>query len=43
MGTTACGGLGLDAASLLVVGDWDGEEGHSEEELLLVLIFRTSP
>jgi len=44
VGTTACGGLGLGASSsLLAVGDWGGEEGHSVEELLLAFKLRTSP
>ena len=41
--TTACGGLELDASLSLVVGDWDGMEALSEEELVVVLILRTSP
>ena len=34
-GTTACGGLELDVSPTLVVGDWDGEEEHSDKGLLL--------
>ena len=42
VGTTACGGLGLDASpSLVAVGDWVREEEHFVEELLLALM--TSP